>query len=250
MTQIKKRPLRQRTRKKWWRVSGTPLIVYLTVILGIVAALMIAPYHDELSLNLVSEIIGAAFIIFVIDVLLVRSKTGQWRVVQEQCEYQIARNVSRIRDGLTFRAFGFRPVIEKGGKNIDQQSNVRAQRDQRLEQLRQMPVDALAAEIKSNLFSQSNYEYFNEKADEIWNLLNMKHAEFLAPELVAMLMDLHSGLKDICAHIRIFNRAEHFPEERDYYERTGIHGAAHTLSDLVDVLVELKEEGYSEPARS
>ncbi len=222
----------------------------MALVLGIVVALMIEPYHDELSLNLVSEILGGAFLIFVIDVLLVRSKTKQWKVVQEQCDYLIARNVSRIREGLVYRAFGFRPHLKQGLEGAELAADVRNQRDDLLDTLKNLPAEELAKRIVPSLFTESNFDYFEEKSNETWNLLNMKHAEYLAPELVAMLMDLNTSLKDLGAHIRMYGRSEQFEEERIYYQRTGIKGAAHTLRDLIEVLIELKEEGYSEPARA
>ncbi|HEX8548793.1 MAG TPA: hypothetical protein VF691_17645 [Cytophagaceae bacterium] len=88
--------------------SETPSIVYIAIAVGIAVSLGLRFYDKDLSLNILSEIIGAAFTLFVIDVLLVRSKTKRWQIVQKHIDYLIGRTVNRIRDGVATRAFAFK----------------------------------------------------------------------------------------------------------------------------------------------
>lgn len=242
-------PLRKKLHNRLIKESDTPLIIYLTVLLGIVLSLGIRRYHEDLSLNLVSEIIGAAFTLFVIDVLLVKSKTKRWLIVQDQLDYLIARTVNRLRDGMSTRAFSFEPQLRDNSTEEENLLEIRAQRDMFLHELSVLQSDQLACRLSKELFSEDNYEYFNEKADEIWNVLNMKYSEYLAPALVSLLMDLHTNLKDVCAHIRLYKKSERFPKEKEYYRSSGMKGAAHNLKEVIRIAIRLKEEGYSEAAR-
>lgn len=242
-------PLRQKLHKNLISQTDKPLIIYLAIILGIGLALLIKPYHDDLSLSLVSEIIGAAFIIFVIDVLLVKSKTKRWLIVQDHIDYLIARTVNRLRDGMSSRAFYFQPLLKTQASEDDNLQEIREQRDIFLHELAALSSEHLASRFSKELFSEDNYEYFNEKAADIWDLLNMKYSEYLAPQLVSLLIELHTNLKDVCAHIRLYKKAERFPKEQEYYQSSGIKGAAGNMKEIIRIVILLKEEGYSEPAR-
>ncbi len=225
------------------------MIVYFAILLGIGASLLIKPFHEDLSLNLVSEIIGAAFIIFVIDFLLVRSKTKRWGIVQKQIDYLIARTISRLRDGMTSRAFSFNPLVSESLPEEEILEDIRKQREEFLNELTLLTEEELSKRIDIQFFSEDNYEYFNEKADEIWNILNMKYSEYLEPELVSLLMDNHTHLKDVCAHIRFYKKSERFPNEKDYYQSAGLKGASHSFKEIIRIVILLKEEGYSRPAK-
>ena len=231
------------------RITGAVLLVYIAVLMGIGVALLIKPLHEELSLNLVSEIIGAAFIIFVIDFLLVRSKTKRWQIVQNQIDYLIARTISRLRDGMTARVFSFNPLVSDALPEEEILEDIRKQREEFLSELNQLSEDELSKRINLAFFTEDNYEYFNEKADEIWNILNMKYSEYLEPELVSLLMDNHTHLKDVCAHIRFFKKSEKFPKEKEYYQATGLKGVTHSFKQIIRIVIQLKEEGYSRPAK-
>lgn len=67
--------------------------------------------------------------------------------------------------------------------------------------------------------------------------------------MVSLLMALHTNLKDVCAHIRLYKKGDRFPKEKDYYRSSGIKGAAHNLKEVIRIAIKLKEEGYSEAAR-
>lgn len=242
-------PLREQFNKKFIKESDTPFVIYTAVFAGLILSLFIKQYHEDLSLNLFSEIIGAAFTLFVIDVLLVRSKTKRWLVVQKHVDYLIARTVNRLRDGLSTRVFSFQPVFTTGASEEAGMLEIREQRNSLLKELSQLNSHDLSGRISLELFSEDNYEYFNEKADEVWNVLNMKYSEYLAPPLVLLLIALHSNLKDVCGHIRFYKKAERFPQEKTYYQSSGIKGAALNLKEIIRIVNELKEEGYSEAAR-
>ena len=242
-------PLRERLNKKLIKESETPLIIYLTVLVGVVVSLYIKQFHADLSLNLLSEIIGAAFTLFVIDVLLVKSKTKRWLVVQKHVDYLIARNVNRLRDGLSTRVFSFQPLLPADMSEEATLQEIRKQRTSLLKELSLLDVHGLSGRINRDLFSEENYEYLNEKADDVWDVLNMKYSEYLAPQLVLLLITLHSNLKDVCAHIRFYKKSERFPKEKDYYQSSGLKGAAINLKEIIRIVNELKEEGYSETAR-
>jgi hypothetical protein len=242
-------PLRKKLDNRLIKASDTPLIIYLTVFISMLLALGIRRYHEDLSLNLFSEIIGAAFTLFVIDVLLVKSKTKRWLIVQDQVDYLIARTINRLRDGMSTRAFAFQPLLSSNATEDETLQEIREQRDIFLHELSELSNEQLAGRLSNELFSQDNYQYFNEKADEVWNVLNMKYSEYLAPPLVSLLMELHTNLKDVCAHIRLYKKSERFPKEKEYYRSSGLKGAAHNFKEVIRIAIRLKEEGYSEAAR-
>ena len=242
-------PLREKIQKRFFSESDTPLTIYITVAVALVLAFSIKTYHEDLSLNLFSELIGAAFTLFVIDVLLVKTKTKRWRVVQKHIDYLIARTVNRLRDGLSTRAFSFNPLFKSGGAEEDKSQQIRAQREMFLNELAALSPKELAGRLNTELFSQENYAYFNEKAEDIWSLLNMKYSEYLAPQLVSLLIELHTNLKDVCSQIRIYKKGERFPAEETYYQAAGRKGTARHLKEIIRIVNELKKEGYSETAR-
>lgn len=232
------------------RQSDIPLIVYVAVFLGIVISWSLKQYQPDLSLNLFSELLGAAFTLFVIDVLLVRSKSKRWQIVQEHINYLIARDVNRIRDGIATRAFSFDPQIKMGLSTQDQLIALSQQRADFFLGLASKNNEEIRNQISNNhFFSNENYSYFNEKAEEIWSILNMKYSEYMAPELVADLMRLHTNLKDICSHIRQYQKGDRFPDDKSYYHEVGNKGIALSLKQIIILLNDLKEKGYSLAAR-
>ncbi|MFN6946000.1 MAG: hypothetical protein ACK4ND_13710 [Cytophagaceae bacterium] len=244
-----KLPLREQIQKRLFAQSDTPIIIYLVVLLGIGFSLFLRRYHEDLSLNLVSEILGAAFTLFIIDVMLVKTKTKRWRVVQKHVDYLIARNVNRIRDGISTRVFSFHPSLKIEYAEDDIPNQIRIQREALLNDLEDLDTEQLASKINLDLFSDDNYEYFNEKADDIWSIINMKYSEYLAPQLVHLLIELHTNLKDVCAQIRIYNKSNRYTNEKEYYHKTGLKGAAGHLKEIIRISIILKKQGYSEPAK-
>ncbi|TVQ43400.1 MAG: hypothetical protein EA362_11320 [Saprospirales bacterium] len=242
-------PLREKIKKQWISQTETPLIIYLAVAVAIFVAWSIRNYHPDLSLNLISELIGAAFIIFVVNILLVRSKNKRWKTVNEQIDYLISRNINRLRDGVAFRAFNFRVKVSKTDQSTRANQKMREQREDLFVELTSLNSVELAGRVKKDLFSDLNYQYFNEKAADIWDILNMKYSEYLSPKLITLLMDLHIQLKDLCGHIRVYQRSEQSPDEAEFYRKSGLEGGVHNLSEIIDLINQLKKEGYSEPPR-
>ena len=242
-------PLREKIQKRLFRESDTPFIIYFTVLIALLLALSFRNYHQDLSLNLFSELIGAAFTLFVIDVLLVKTKTKRWRVVQKHIDYLIARTVNRLRDGLSTRAFTFTPLFTSGSAEEGRSQQIRMQREVFLNELATLSAKELDSKLNKGVFSEENYAYFNEKAEDIWSLLNMKYSEYLAPQLVSLLIELHTNLKDVCSQLRIYKKAERFPAEEAYYHASGRKGTARHLKEIIRIVNQLKQEGYSEAAR-
>lgn len=242
-------PLRDKIDKKLITQTETPLIIYLAVALAIFIAWSIRRFDEDLSQNLISELIGAAFIIFVVNLLLVRSKNKRWKLVNEKINYLIARNVNRLRDGTATRAFEFNPLLSDLNPNNQTSEEIRFQRETLFSSLTELKTRDFSSRVSNTLFTEENYLYFNEKAEDFWDLLNMKYSEYLEPRLIAMLMDLHIQLKDLCAHIRVYRKGQLFPEDSKFYRKTGMNGASHNLKKIIELVTELKAEGYSETAR-
>lgn len=231
--------------------SEIPILVYL-VILGSMAFLWWwRNYNEELAMNFFAELFGAAFTLFIIDVLLVRSKTKRWKRVREDINYLIGRTVNRLRDGISIRAYNFDPQIPEGLDAKKTQSHIREVRSDFLNKTAKFNKEETLAHInETELFTESSYEYFHEKAEEVWKILNVRYADYLHPELVSLLLDLHIELKDLDGHIRQYLKAKRFPKDRVFYENLGKNGAAFSLPKIVQLLNDLKMAGYSELASS
>lgn len=226
--------------------SELPFTVYIAVIIALGLALALNLYNPELSLNLFTELLGAAFTLFIIGELLLRSKIKRWKIVREDVDYLISRNINRIRDGIATRAFCFSPKVELKNSNIEKSSDIPQQRGLFLAKLETLETQDILSKIKeSELFTDENYDYFNDKADDIWDVLNMKYSEYLEPNLVSSLIELHTNLKDICGHIRQYKKIERFPENKEYYRSIGIKGIGITLKRTLKILNDLKKAGYS-----
>lgn len=246
----RKQSLREKVAKRFLS-SDLPLLVYGVMGLTIAILFALRSFAPDLSLNMISELLGAAFTLFIIDSLLVRSKTKRWKIVQRQVDYLIARTSNRLRDGIATRVFRFRPEIDPGADEEENLAAVRRQRAELFDELCTLEPESLEGRIDAGeLFTDRTYDYLNEKAEDVWSILNMKYSEYLAPELVSMLMDLHSALKDSAAHIRQYLKADRFTDETDrsYYRHIGEQGIAVSLSIAMRVVNRLKKEGYSEAA--
>jgi hypothetical protein len=232
-----------------FKESDIPIVVYLVVLLGMGAAWWFQAYHPDLGLNLFSELLGAAFTLFIVDSLLVRSKIKRWKIVQSHIDYLISRDVNRIRDGIATRIFRFVPELAENKPENDQLESIRNQRAKLLSELESMKETDFQSKIHDkSLFTEESYDYFSEKAGDIWNILNMKYSEYLNPELVSSLIGLHINLKDLCGHLRQYKKAERFPADRVYYHRVGKKGAAISLIEILKIVNYLKQNGYSTPA--
>lgn len=207
-------------------------------------------YWPDMALNLFSELAGAAFTLLVVDVLLVRSKTKRWRAVREHIDYLLARDINRIRDGIASKAFYFNPQVDDDDHEQQQLQEVGEQRSQLLTHMASLDLDELTASLcQTSLFTESSYEHFRDKSEDIWNVLNMKYSEYLPPQLVAYLFELHTHLKDLCGHIRQYAKANQFPHEADYYHATGLKASAVSIKQGLIILNQLAQLGLSQNPR-
>lgn len=243
--------LRERMAKRLFRTTADlPIMVYGAVVVSLVIVWSFRSLHEDISLNLFSELLGAAFTLFIIDTLLVRSKTNRWKIVQEHVDYLIARDVNRIRDGLATRVFGFSPKLDLAKSEESNLALVREQRAHLFLDLARLSEDELERRlVVDEVFSQRTHDYFNEKAADVWSILNMKYSEYLAPELVSLLIELHTQLRDSAAHIRQYLKKDRFAEQEAYYQSVGINGISASLKSIIGIVNTLKDEGYSEAAR-
>lgn len=234
--------LRKKLSSKIFTINEAPIIVYTAVVLALVITWLLRSIFD-LAEDFFVELLGAAFTLFIIDVLLVRSKSKRWKVVQDDLDYLIARNINRLRDGLSIRAFNFNPDIE----DLD---DLRIQRTDYLKKIEKITPSELMAEVnEKELFTSISYQYFKEKAEDIWSILNMKYSEYLSPVLVSQLINLHIHLNDVCGHINQYRKSERFLEDKEFYRKNGLEGIVFNLKEITLLVNILKEEGYSEPAR-
>lgn len=233
----------------WFGQTEIPLTVYASIFTTMALIWVFQDHLPELLAGLFTELLGAAFTLFIIDTLLVRSKTKRWKLVQENIDYLIARNVYRLRDGLSARAFGFSPKWESGMAEGEKSNHTRQQRAELLLHLEdQQPEELIKHFSEKTLFSDNTYTYLNEKASDLWDILNMKYAEYLPPELVSSLIQLHTHIKDACSHLRQYAKAERFPAEASYYQQIGRKGMSLSIREILKIVNYLKKEGYSEPA--
>ncbi|CAN5569246.1 hypothetical protein BH23BAC1_BH23BAC1_45640 [soil metagenome] len=229
--------------------SEIPIIVYVVIFSSIALLWSLRAYNEDIALNFLAELFGAAFTLFIIDVLLVRSKTKRWKSVRDEVNYLISRNVNRLRDGISTRAFGFSPVIGQHFDEIQSLKIIREQRNEFLNGIASLSESELIKTLnKGEIFTENSYDYFNEKADEIWAILNIKYSDYIHPELVSMLINLHINLKDLCGHIRQYLKIDRFPNEKSYYIAIGIKGVSVSILKIIIILNRLKQEGYSEAA--
>jgi len=239
--------LRQKISSRFLQ-TDIPFIVYAVVFFTM---FMLWRYqaHAELAIDFFVELGGAAFTLFIVDVLLVRSKTNRWKVVRDELNYLIARNVNRIRDGISTRIFNFNPAIDPTLPEARYLDELGIKRSEFLNEIAELDEDSVIEKINDDdLFTEQSFEYFNEKADEIWNILNMKYSDYFHPELVSYLISLNLNLKDLCANIRQFMKSKRFEGKRKTYQNIGRQGAAVSIVKIVVILNALKNEGYSETA--
>jgi hypothetical protein len=238
-------PLRNKLSQRLISRSDVPIIVYLTVIAAMVVMWLLRDISSDLTQDFFVELFGVAFTLFIIDVLLVRSKSKRWKIVRDDIDYLIARGVNRLRDGISTRVFNFDPDV-----SVTASADIRAQRNAFLTEISLMTPEAIEQQLnETELFSHQTYSYFNERASDFWDIINMKYAENLDPELVSQLINLHIYLKDLGAQINQYRKSERFIEDSDFYKNKAKNDMSAILKQVVELLQTLKEEGYSEGVR-
>lgn len=248
MKESNKTTLRQKISSRIFQTE-IPFAVYLVVFISMFVLWRYRAYNEDIAMNFFAELFGAAFTLFIIDVLLVRSKAKRWKVVRNEMNYLIARNVNRIRDGISTRIFNFNPDIDSSLPEEQYLTEIYNQRTKLLNQVVTMDEDSLIEIMnEQELFSEVSYEYFNEKADEMWKILNIKYSDYFHPQLASYLISLNLNLKDLCGHIRQYMKSQRFSEHGENYKNIGRQGAAVSLVKIIELLNALKDEGYSEMA--
>lgn len=247
LNQVKK--LRNKISHKFLHTE-TPIVVYILVFTSIFLLWKYQSYNQDLALNLIAELFGAAFTLFIIDVLLVRAKRKRWKTVQNEIDYLIARIINRTRDGVSTRVFGFTVVSNQTLSTDAYHAEISKQRNHLLNDVVSFDKARILKSLnEKELFTENSYVYFNEKADEIWNILNMRYADYLHPELASLLIGLNLQLKDLCGHIRQYLKSNRFDENHNvHYKNIGRQGAVVCVVKMVEILNTLNSEGYSEPA--
>ncbi|WBU41268.1 hypothetical protein [Marinobacter alkaliphilus] len=225
--------------------SEIPLAVYAVIFITMILLWVFQHLHPDVLMGFFTELLGAAFTLFIIDTLLVRSKIKRWKGVQQHIDYLIARDVNRLRDGLAVRAFGFDPVIS-GERSEDQVSRVREQRATLLSEMEtRSPEEIAACLARASLFTENTYAYLQERAGALWDVFNMRYSEYMDPKLVSALIRLHTHVNDLGGHLRQYARATAFPDDASYYHAIGLQGASVSLREILKMVNELKRQGYS-----
>jgi hypothetical protein len=86
------------------------------------------------------------------------------------------------------------------------EKNIRQQRDMKLDSLSKLTPTELFDNLERKFSNKENILYFDEKAAEIRQYLDMVHSEYLSPNVVHSLIDLYVNIKDLCAHMKIYNK--------------------------------------------
>ena len=86
------------------------------------------------------------------------------------------------------------------------EKRIREQREEKLENLYTLSSQVLLDALEKGFSDKENIVYFEERTVEIWQYLDMRHSEYLSPDVVHCLIDLYVNIKDLCAHMRIYNR--------------------------------------------
>lgn len=236
---------------RWSRFWQTeiPITVYASIALTMIGLWIFQEINPDVTLGMFTELAGAAFTLFIIDTLLVRSKAKRWKIVRANVDYLIGRSVNRLRDGIAGRVFGFQPKFAETGSENARFQNVSEQRAAFFNELEKLAPEQLTSRlVDASLFTPESDAYFNEKADDLWEILNMKYSEYMEPELVSTLMQLHMHIKNVCGHIRQFAKAERYPTDARYYRQIGRLGASSSFHEIVRLVNDLKELGYSRNA--
>ena len=142
-----------------------------------------------------------------LDKLINHSNKIKWKVVKDEIDYLISRNINRLRENILSRLFDFNPDVIDGDLDADTiEKHIRQQREEKLEELYAAHPSLLLKFLDKKFSDKENIIYFEERSSEIWQYLDMRHSEYLSPDVVHSLIDLYVNVKDLCAHMRIYNR--------------------------------------------
>lgn len=240
---MKKKNLRDKLSSKIFSRGDVPLVVYAVVIIAMLVLWKLNESYSELAGDFFVEMFGVAFTLFIIDVLLVRSKSKRWKIVHDDVDYLISRVVNRLRDGLSYRAFQFTPDVDATQSILDQRGDF-------LKHIEKQNNEELKNSLfEKELFSLETYHYLNERATDVWEIINMKYSEYLSPILVSQLINLHACLKDLAGHNVQYRKSDRYQEDAAFYKKAALNEIIYTLHKTISLLNELKEQGFSQPAK-
>ncbi|MFW5953162.1 MAG: hypothetical protein ACOCSJ_03275 [Candidatus Natronoplasma sp.] len=165
--------------------------------------------------------------------------------MKDEVEYTLGRTVYPLRDDLLRNLFSFEPELEQtSSQNVE--DSIREQKDQCFEELLQMDPKNMIDQVDDEFLVEEYDEYFLEKAEDIWRLLNTRYSEHFEPELVEQLLNLNLNLRDLHSNIKFYRRSEEVDEnESAYYE---IRGGKRIVSSAKET-IKYKNMGFSTPPR-
>ena len=225
--------------------TGIPLSVYITVLAAFILTGMIGVIFPDLSLNIIAEIIGAILTLFIIDRLILNDKRKKWLIVKDEIEYLLARIVNRLRQKIAEQIFFYKPDF-KAKDQKEFEHLIREDREKWLRTLSAMSDKELLRLINKKIFTGDLNEYFEERAEELWKIMNMKYADYFPPAVVQNVIELVVTLRDLCSYVRIYQKTKTYKDEKKYYKRSGEEGVIFSIRKIINLLIELKRLGYSE----
>lgn len=234
--------------KNWKILHLEKIILYGVIVLAFGATWVIDRYNGDLALNLFSELLGALFVIIVVDRVLVRARRKRWTAVESEILYMIGRNVSRSRQMILDHALGFHPRIELTEK--DEGAIDRIAEEQKLERVHEvlnMDQGALEEELSDELFQYEYSDLFYTQANDCWKAVDFKYNEYLDPELIEDLIGLFLYLRDLATNIRIHLKGEREAGTADYFRSIGRQGVAYDVQRLFEIMERLRQKGYQRP---
>jgi len=147
------------------------------------------------------------FTVVLIDKLINHSNRTKWKIVKDDIDYLISRNVFRLRENVLSRLFDFNPnVIDNDLDSDTLEKDLRYQRAEKLEELYRLTPQLMRQALDKKFNDNENVVYFEERAAEMWQYLDMMHSEYLSPAVVHCLIDLYVNMKDLCSHMRIYTK--------------------------------------------
>ncbi len=236
--------------KKIFRLKNRPIGLYVIIAFAIVAGGILWRYHADFEIDITIELLGAFLTIVIIDQLLLKSKRKRWNLVRDEIEYTLGRTIHSLRDDLLRNLFSFEPDLEQTSpENIE--DSIRKQKDERFSELLDIEPEEMLDQIDDEFIEEEYEDYFLEKAEDLWRLLNTRYSEHFDPDLVEQLLDLNLQLRDLHSNIKFYKRSEEASDDGSdrstYYEKRGGKRIVMTAKKTIRSLIKLKEMGYSRP---
>ena len=227
---------------KW---KDRPWMLYTIIVLAFVATGLLWRIHEDFSIDITIELLGAVITIVIIDELLVKSKRKRWNLVKNEVEYILARTINILRDDVLRNVFSFEPRVS-GIRDTEQiESLIREQKDARFQELLSMPSEELLTILERGYLSKSYDGYFHHQAEDLWRILNTRYSEHLEPEVVDELLKLDLHMRDMHNNILLYNRTGEDASTRDHYRRRAGREMVFNTRYMIRSLVTLKKMGYS-----